>query len=326
MGMSKNIALGLSIFVAFGLGGNAIEPTAIASPGVEVSQGVTSPEHAGTSVVLIDSGEGIKQELRLRPVVGTRQVLNLDMLMNIEVFFGGMSLPTMPNMVTKLTMESAIAAIKDNGDIEAEFTYLDLAVVPGQEIEIPPEIVEAMNAELAKFIGTKGTLILDSRGRTKSINLELPQTVDPMFRESIDQMMASLENISSPLPEEPIGIGAVWQVTQNVKLNGLTIDQTAVYTLKERENDVITLSMSLQQNAAEQKFKPVGLPIDIELDLVALNSTGTGTLTLSLAQLFPIQAAMKLATQSEMNIPNPESGRTSSMRTIMQMDLMMMSE
>lgn len=321
----KKLAFGLSLLLGLGLEVSSVGIDAIASAQTEMTETNSQAIRSPVRVVLIEGGEGVKQELRLRPEVGETQTLNVAVKMNIETFFGGMSMPSVPNMTTEVTIESVITDVKENGDIEAEFVYTDMAVVPGETIEIPPEVIEAMNAELAPLIGTKGTVLLDDRGRTKSIRLDLDENVNPMFETTINQLMASLENISSPLPEEAVGVGAVWQIEQGVNVNGLELDQTAIYTLENFTEDTVILSMVIDQTADEQKFTPLGLPANIEVDLVSLESTGTGNFTMNLTQLFPIEGAMNLETRSQMNLPNPEENATTSMRTNTQMDLMMMS-
>lgn len=322
----KKLAFGLSLLLSLGLEVSPIGIDAIASAQTEMTETNSRAIRSPVRVVLIEEGEGVKQELRLRPEVGETQTLNVAVKMNIETFFGGMSMPSVPDMTTKLTIESVITDVKENGDIEAEFVYTDMTVLPGETIEIPPEVTEAMNAELASLIGAKGTVLIDDRGRTQSIRLDLAENVNPMFENTVDQLMASLENISSPFPEEAVGVGAVWQIEQGMNVNGLELDQTAIYTLENRTEDTITLSMVIDQTADEQKFTPLGLPIDIEVDLVSLESTGTGNLTMNLTQLFPVEAGMNLETRSQMNLPILQEDATNSIQTNTKMDLMMMSE
>jgi hypothetical protein len=321
----KKSLLGLSLFLGLGLGGSLGESGAIALAQTETIETTSQGINAPVSVMLIEAGEGTKQELRLRPEVGETQALNVAVKMDIETFFGGMSMPSIPDMTTEITIKSVVTDVKANGDIEAEFVYTNMAVLPSEAVEIPPEVMEAMNAELATFIGTKGTLLLDDRGRTKSLNMELAEDVNPMFENTVNQLMASFENMSSPLPEEAVGLGAVWQIEQALNINGLEIDQTTIYTLQDRTEETVTLSMVIAQTADEQRINPLGLPVDIKVDLVSLESTGNGNLTMNLAQLFPLEAAMNLVTRSQMNLPNPEENATTSMRTNTVMDLIMMS-
>ncbi|MEC4803018.1 MAG: hypothetical protein SAJ12_17550 [Jaaginema sp. PMC 1079.18] len=322
----KKLALGLSLCLGLGLGGNVTSWDAIAFAQTEVVQEDSNAVNSSVGVVLLEAGTGEKQELRLRPEVGETQTLNVAVKMNIEMFFGGMSMPSIPDMTTQLTLKSVVTDVKDNGDIEAEFIYTDISVLPGESIEIPPEVIEAMNTELTTLIGTKGTFLLDDRGRTKAINLELAEDVNPMFENTLNQLMASFENISSPLPEEAVGVGAMWQVEQEINLNGLMLDQTAVYTLEDRTNETVVLSMIINQSGEKQQFTPLGLSESMIVDLVSLESTGTGKLTMSLSQLLPINADMNLVTRSQMNIPTDRENATTSMRTNTEMDLIMISE
>lgn len=321
----KKLALGLSLCLGFSLGGSPISLDAIAFAQTEVVQDESRAINSPVRVVLLEAGEGAKQELRLRPEVGTTQTLDVAVKMNVETFFGGMSMPSIPDMTTQLTIESVVTDVQENGDIEAMFVYTDMSVLPSETIDIPPEIIEAMNAELATLIGTKGTLLLDDRGRTQAINIELAEDVSPMFENTLNQLMASLENIASPLPEEAVGVGAMWQIEQEMDINGLALEQTAIYTLEDRTNDTVVLSMTIDQTAEQQQFTPLGLPQDMMVDLVSLEGVGTGNLTMSLSQLLPINADLNLNTRSQMNLPNPEENKTTSMRTNTEMDLIMMS-
>ena len=322
----KKLAFGLSLLLGLGFGESLGEMGAIASAQTEISENHSEAINSPVSVVLIEAGEGEKQELRLRPEVGETQTLNMSIQMNIETFFGGMSMPSIPDVTTTLTIESVVTDVKENGDIQAEFIYTNTAVLPSETVEIPPEVIEEMNAKIATLIGTKGIILLDNRGLTKSLNIEVSEDIDPLVENTVDQLLInSFENMSSPLPEEAVGVGAVWQIEQDVNLNGLELDQTAVYTLENRTEDTVTLSMIIEQTAEEQQFTPWGLPAEMAVDLVSLESTGTGDFTMNLTQLFPVEAAMNLVTRSQMNLPNLEENATTSMRTNTEMDLMMMS-
>ncbi len=100
------------------------------------------------------------------------------------------------------------------------------------------------------MIGFAGTATVTNRGATKDANFQMPENADQSMKDMMDSMKNSLKQMSSPLPEEAVGIGAQWEVTTHV-MGRLNLDQKATATLTELEGPKFHLSMDIVQSAAE---------------------------------------------------------------------------
>jgi hypothetical protein len=147
-----------------------------------------------------------------------------------------------------------------------------------------------MKDALGKIKGLTSTGIISSRGVSKKVDMKAPADADPQLRQSLDQMKESLENLGVPVPEEAVGAGAKWEVKVPVKSRGMTIDQTADYQLVSVEGDHLNTTVTLTQNAANQKIQGPGMG-GAQLNLIQYTGKGTGNITADLSKLVPSQAS-----------------------------------
>ena len=66
-----------------------------------------------------------------------------------------------------------------------------------------------------------------------SSKIDVPGGVTGQMRQLVEGFQNSAEQMATPLPEEPVGVGGKWSVTQSLELNGMKLQQTATYTVIE---------------------------------------------------------------------------------------------
>jgi len=234
-------------------------------------------------IKLLEAGSGNKIELRAAPKKGA--VESLQMLMNIDMAMdmGGMGkMPqTLPAM--KMVMKAEITEVK--GDAIHYNFELTEAAVEGKGAD--PMMVAAMEPELKKMIGTKGEVVVNNRGMTQSAKVIAPEGTSTEEMAQFDNMQKSMNHASAPFPVEPVGVGAKWEVTSNMKENGIVMKQVVTYTVKSIEGQVVTLDTALVQHADAQKLAPDNMPPGAEASLESLDSKGTGQTIIDLNHLFP---------------------------------------
>ncbi|HIK33794.1 MAG TPA: hypothetical protein IGS17_04665 [Oscillatoriales cyanobacterium M59_W2019_021] len=221
------------------------------------------------------------------------------MMMNVTMSAGGQVVP-FDAPASILTFESEITQVDDNGDIHFQMSCTDAEV--GDSTNAPPEVRQVLEAQMQNLVGLGGTMVMDSRGNVKESNFSLPETADPTMREHFDRVSQSIDRLSTPFPEEAVGMGARWQIDHALKVNGIELTQTAIYELVSLDNNVATLNMTVEQQAPPQQLESPGLPPGATVTLNSMQARGEGQVTIRLDRLMPEIGTMSLQSNTDMSI------------------------
>jgi len=241
---------------------------------------------ASPTVTLVDAGEGPRQELRYRFEEGYSEQLALDLTTRTGMSMAGQQMPAVAIPV-RMLMTIRTTEVADDGTARFEFDTTS--------VELGGDLANAGLGNLAGNAGLSGWIRVDSRGNTIEGGVTPPTGADPGVSQITDGFEQSLQQMSAPLPAEPVGIGARWQVVTSVDGGGFTISQTADYTLASRNGDDCEMAVALTQTAPAQPFNVPGMPPGTEARLESLEGTGDGTMRINLARLVPTsEASMSL--------------------------------
>ncbi|NEQ71430.1 MAG: hypothetical protein F6K21_39315 [Symploca sp. SIO2D2] len=303
------------------------EPTYInADQPLEVTQLTkqSTSTSVNASLELLDPGIEPRQEMRFTPAVNSQQTLTMTMDVDVSMSIGGQSPPTVDTPAIEMKMETQVTQVDANGDIYADFSYSEVDVIA--DSKTPPELVNAMQSKLQSLVGLEGSLVMDAQGNTKDVNFDLPEGLDPNTKQMFQQISGSLKQLSSPFPSAAIGIGAQWQVAHSLNLNGMTINQTAIYELVGLQDDVATLAVNIKQDAPSQTINQPGMPPGASVKLESLDSEGQANIEIELDQIMPIIGNISLKSQTQMKITGPNGGREMNMDMNLSMDMDLESE
>ncbi|MBD2356495.1 hypothetical protein H6G41_18000 [Tolypothrix sp. FACHB-123] len=303
--MKRNFLTAGTIFVIIGL---AIQPSITsvkAETSLEAKQVINNPPKTSPTaknkpivVELLNPGTGDKQQLRFQPQVNFQQTSNMTMKIDMEMLIAGQALPSIKQPATVATIQSKVTNIDANGDIHFEFSYSDIDLVG--DTNLPPQLLNQLRSQIQKLRGVKGTAIVDNRGYTKKTNMDVPTGLDPNLKQMMQQMLSSIEQFSSPLPQEAVGIGSQWRVSSTLNLGGMNFQQITTYQLENLKDGVATLKVGVEQIASPQKLTTPGLPKGVTLNLKSYKGTGQGQIIMALNQLMPIKSTMSLVSNTEM--------------------------
>ena len=248
-------------------------------------------------VTLIEAGAEPRRELRFDVDEGTKHAAEMTMRMTMTQSMGAAAMPPqkMPAMV--MTVETTAVDVQDSGDIAFDFAYTKAQVL--EEEGVMPMMISMMKEVMNSVAGLSGSGVMSDRGMNRSLKLNEQDNMDPMLRQQTENIQQSMQQMSAPLPEEPVGVGAKWSVETPINQNGLSITQIATYTLRKIDGDVADLDVELKQTAAAQDVEAPGMPKGA-VKLTSLSSSGTGTATVALNRLVPMSSTMKSST--EMNL------------------------
>jgi hypothetical protein len=273
------------------------------------------PAPGGLAIVkLVSPGAEPRKALRYVVPAGTKARIELstDIAMHVEA--GGMSMPMkMPG--TKIISEVTVSAVAPNGDM----TFATgLSGMSFDTAGVDPAVAAAM-AGAPDVSSIKATGTMTSRGMTTQ-QFDLSKVTDPQLKQVMENAGTALQSMSFPLPEEPVGVGARWEVRQRMSAAGLETLTTQTVELVAIEGTKLTLKVGTEQNAPPQTMKNPALPPEAEINLIKMTGTGTATNVLDLAS-FSIQGegTMSMSMQMVMRMAGMEQPMSTTMTMQMKM-------
>ncbi|MBW4623292.1 MAG: hypothetical protein KME17_28530 [Cyanosarcina radialis HA8281-LM2] len=329
--MKKKLFVSSVLLLAVGWGVKPLTTSAIARPPIVLAQSEgnrpannstpTAPAAPNppiqTQVELLDPGVEPRQELRFQPRVNDRETAVMILNMEMGMSLGGSQLVKVKVPTNVITTDMSTTKVDDNGDIHAQFSYSDVQVLADEGV--PPELVGVMRSQMKKLAGVKGDFVVDRQGKPKSANFVLPAGVDPTTKQMLDQFSSSINQLSFPLPAEPIGAGAKWRGTTTLSINGINLTQIATFKLTSIQDNVANLDVAIEQKADEQQLTFPGLGTTANVTLKSLNSQGQGKMRIRLDKLLPISANLALNSNTETSASVP--GTSEAIATTIQLSM-----
>jgi Family of unknown function (DUF6263) len=318
--MKKLLFLGSAcLFLAGGI------KTAPATPLLLAQNPAPTTPTQPAQLQLLTPGTQPRQELRLKPQANTKQLMTITTNMDIANSLAGQATPKIKTPATVMKMEVLVTQVDGNGDIHSKFTYTEGDVVA--DASVAPEILEAVRSSIKKMVGLNGTLITDNRGQVKTSNITLPEDIDPMTKTFLTQLSNSFGQMSSPVPQEAVGVGAKWRVSNQLKISSINMNQNAIYELVSLKDNVATFNVTVEQQANAQDLTLPGIPAgSANVSLKSMSSQGQGQITLPLTSVMPSRSTMSMRSQNEMSIKEPNSGKEMTIGTQMSMQMNLESQ
>lgn len=266
-------------------------------------------------VTLLEAGTDPKP-LRLKLTKGQSVTAEMIMKMSMKMDINGMKPPQVALPPTRMLMKMTVT------DVMADtfnYTFEVTEAAPMKAEGVQPTVMEAMSKALKNAVGLKGKGTIDDRGMNKGATFDLPPNMDPQTRQLMDGMRDAVGRMSAPLPTEPVGVGGKWKVAQQLAQNGMTLDQTATYTVKAIDGDTLTFDVAVEMNAKAQEVKAPGMPAGATMMLESMRGSGGGTTVQSLKSLLPELAKVKIDTSMKSTVK--AGGQSQKMAMDMTMDV-----
>jgi len=249
------------------------------------SKAAVSNESAAPVLKLLDAGAEPRRTVRLQPKAGDRQKFELTMNMSVEMSMAGTEMPAMNIPAIKLPLEVKVESVSAEGDISYTTTIGEATIE--SDSKAAPGVGEAMQSMFGSMKGLTSTGVISSRGLVKTTDMKVPAEVTPQLRQSLEQMKNSLSGLSAPFPEEPIGLGAKWELKQVLKAQEMTIKQTSAFELLALAGDRAEIKLTILQSAANQKITSPMMP-GLKMDLEKMEGAGMGKTVYDLTRLMPV--------------------------------------
>lgn len=268
-------------------------------------------------VELLDAGREPRKAIRFAPTAGDKSTVAMTMKMSQGMTINGAKQPETPLPIQKFTMDINVNDVKADGDVHYGFVYSDIEVL--SDPQNPSPALATIQGLMQPMVGSKGSGIVTNRGFSKKGEFEIPENLSPMLKSMLEGMKDSLNQLSSPVPGEAVGLGAKWRTVQNVNSNGIKVKQTIEHEVTAIDEKGLTTTFTLTQEAEPQELKNPGLPPGITIKLDSIDTKGSGTSQLTFDSIFPVLHTTDIASEIHMTIS--AAGQTQKTTTDLKMQM-----
>lgn len=251
---------------------------------------------AAPLVRLLDAGAEPRAELRYAVTTATKASLEMTMDLQLVLRMAENPLPTasLPPMVMVFAADLGAPGTGDGIRVSSS---LRSSKSKGRDAA-ERKIGVALDPKLAKLVGMTMDYVLDNRGFVREATLTLPPDLPADMAETVDQMRQSLTSLAVPLPAEPVGVGARWQVLKRITAGGVDTAQLGSYTMIGRVGDDVELAVDVVQFAAAPQVQTKGLTAEIE----RYQALGGGTSRVRMSEPFTLSASMEVVSDVVMRV------------------------
>ena len=211
---------------------------------------------------IVSAGSEPRRVLGYHAPKGTKQ--QLEIAVDVDVSAGDMGGP-MPTIVMTLAVE--VQEIIPTG-LKLRSTVIDATARDRDETRVKPE---ALTGPLETLKGIVLTSTMTSNGRLFGTKLELEgKQVPPSAKSQLAALTASFDQLMMPLPDEPVGVGAVWRSSKPLEQNGLKMIAVNSIALTSIDGDKLGFEIDTQVHGDDQTISQDGMSVEIK------DVTGTG--------------------------------------------------
>ena len=270
-------------------------------------------------VRLLSPGSEPRVPLRYRIAAGQTGAMTMRMEMNISMDMNGTAMPAMQAPAMVMGADYAVTAVAESGDISFDVTMTEVGVesTPG----VDPAMVSAMQGMMQGTLqGLKGSATITPRGIGRTVTFDTGAIADPQLQQALGSMSASVEQMSMPLPEEPVGVGARWDVLQRTTSGGVVTYQKTSLEVTAIDGARVTFAASVEQQAPRQALSNPALPPEVVMTLERLSGSGAGTTTIDLTSLVPT-SEMSTRSNALMDVAMAGTSQTMGVETRMKMTI-----
>lgn len=249
---------------------------------------------------LLDAGKAPRAVRRYKPVTETRE-LEATLAITTEVYRDGVAIPPVALPPVREGFGVSIEPTREGATIALRGLAATVADAAPDARPGAPADAATGRAEAETYLARWRALVerrrvsvpVDDRGRPGAIALtDDPSATRPDADATRDEWVQRWLGVAVPLPAEPVGVGARWEVVTLLRTGGAVLKQTATYELTAATRDAWTIALTLERLGEHQRIDVPGLPPGASAELMGLRRTVTGTLTLSPASPLPRAGAL----------------------------------
>jgi hypothetical protein len=267
--------VGVAICVA------ALAPVAARPHGQDVKMEGYPAIGAPSVVTLLSPGAEPRVKLRYSVPATYKGTMVSTTTIGMTMVMAGMEMP-MNVPATTSSADLTVTNVAANGDLSFTMAMGGVSAPPAGGDPALAATLQSMDADIKTL---KGTATISDRGVKRASTFDTSKVTNPQFKETLDSLRSVMENVSMPLPEEAIGVGAKWEIRLAIAASGLTMFEKLVLEVVSIDGKVITLKVSGDMTAPPQTMNNPALPPGAEARVLNSSGTVSGNQTLRLDEL-----------------------------------------
>lgn len=202
----------------------------------------------------------------------------------VELSAGEMGGP-MPTIL--LTMSYVVSAVMPSGQMVLDATIEKVTAIDVPDSKVP---AQAVAGPLEQLKGLAIHAVLSPNGRITGSTLETgDKALTPEVEQQVKSLIASFESTMMALPDEPVGVGAVWRNSRTIEQNGLKLKAINSVTLEKVEGEVIEYAIDTAMHGDDQSVVQGDITVKVQ-DIVG-NGGGKGNVDLTKLRIWSELAA-----------------------------------
>lgn len=235
-------------------------------------------------VELVSAGIEPRHKLRYHAAKSTARTL--EVAVDTDVTAGEME-SVMPSVV--MTLSVIVEDVLYDGRMKLRTTVRDVVAHERITSRVAPSSLGGPNDAMKGVVMTS-TLYRDGR--------LVDTTIEGGGRYDLAALGNSFEQLMMPLPDEPVGVGAVWRSGRAIQQGGMKLKAVSTITVTAMNGDNVSFVVDTQAFGDDQQVKDGVVFMDVK-DIVG---TGKGTGSIDLATL-AMTSAVETQFRSEMTAP-----------------------
>lgn len=307
----------LAVTAACGGNGDGAEEAADDEPARSTTTAAGSSAEGAPTVRVLEQGAAPRRALRLALREGTTQAMTMRMRMTMSMQIDGQEQPaqSIPPLVMRATAkvgevaDDAAALTVTFDDASFDTTGLD------------PATAEQLNGSLAAVRGITSSARITDRGQTLEGRVDTSSVTEPNVKQVLDQLSTQFSQLSVPFPEEAVGRGARWVVTQRADLSGVRTTIENTFTLRSLEGDRYELDLAQELRGEEGPAALPGVPAGTTVTIEEYLLSGAGRVTGTLAAIVPSDSTSTIEGDLRMQVVGQGPGESSAIAQHLKMEM-----
>ncbi|WP_437518080.1 hypothetical protein [Sorangium sp. So ce1099] len=256
------------------------------------------PASGKVVVKLLDAGAPPRSDLRYAPTKGQRQKLQVALDLARSMKKAGRSLPDarFPTLIAQIELEPTEQDQEGDWTVNSRLLKLTVESKNGHE-QIAAQVAPSMEA----LAGQTLVYRVSSKGFVRDVKLSALEGAEPQQRKVLEDMSELLTSMIIRLPDEGVGVGAIWRVLSRTASSGADLLQSATYTLKSRDGDTLAVEVAIEELFASEVIHTPAMPQDYSVLVKRYESTAKGASELDLETLAPRSGSMVHKTSHTLN-------------------------
>ncbi len=255
------------------------------------------PVRKPPQITMGEVGQEPLAPMRLHPVMGQRESLELTIAIQMSMRNGAQDMPSIPVPTNKTRMSAEVVSVQAGG-FSVRHVVDDVEVIGTPQT--PKEVITKVEQSVEPLRKYRAVTRMSDRGAVLGGEVELPRDLPAMMHQTMKQLAENMGQMSVPLPEPAVGVGARWDAVHEVETNGMKLRQTARYHITERDSDRVSMEVTMDQQLLDPSVDVPGM-IGATARVSRFESSGGGAVQIDLGREVEIAKIVAGALGTQVN-------------------------